>query len=96
MDRQVRETVRLLFSDGQQDGTLDPLLQKLSSRFVSKDGLQAALQELELRILRNITHHVSVTGRAPTPDAILSAVQEQGAVGITEAVGGGQGRGNGV
>ncbi|KAM5301265.1 SUN domain-containing protein 1 isoform 1-T3 [Glossophaga mutica] len=85
VDAQVRETVRLLFLDDQQGGALDQLLRKLSSQFVSRDDLQAALRELELRILRNITHHVSVTGRAPTADAILSAVHEQGAVGITEA-----------
>lgn len=85
VDRQVRETVRLLFSDDQQGGALDQLLRRLSSQFVSPDGLQAALRELELRILRNVTHHVSVTGRAPTSAAVMSAVQEQGAVGITEA-----------
>ncbi|XP_053512930.1 SUN domain-containing protein 1 isoform X6 [Artibeus jamaicensis] len=85
VDVQVRETVRLLFLDDQQGGALDQLLRKLSSQFVSRDDLQAVLRELELRILRNITHHVSVTGRAPTSEAILSAVHEQGAVGITEA-----------
>ncbi|XP_035870575.1 SUN domain-containing protein 1 isoform X2 [Phyllostomus discolor] len=85
VDRQVRETVSLLLSDDQQGGALDQLLQRLSARFVSADGLQAALRELELRILRNVTHHVSVTGRAPTSEAVLSAVHQQGAVGITEA-----------
>ncbi|XP_036913869.1 SUN domain-containing protein 1 isoform X4 [Sturnira hondurensis] len=85
VDAQVRETVRLLFSDDQQGGALDQLLQKLSSRFVGWDDLQAVLRELELRILRNVTHHVSVTGRAPASDAVLSVMHEQGAVGITEA-----------
>ncbi|XP_054430387.1 SUN domain-containing protein 1 isoform X3 [Pteronotus mesoamericanus] len=85
VDAQVRETVRLLFADGRQDGSLDQLLQGLASRFVSKDDLQALLRELELRVLRNITHHVSVTRQAPTADAVLSAVREQGAAGITEA-----------
>ncbi|XP_053782775.1 SUN domain-containing protein 1 [Desmodus rotundus] len=85
VDTQVRETIRLLFSDGQQGGALEQLLRKLSSQFVSRDDLQETLQELELRILRNITHHVSMTGRAPTSEAILSAVHEQGSLGITEA-----------
>ncbi|XP_072799595.1 SUN domain-containing protein 1 isoform X8 [Vicugna pacos] len=85
VDTQVRETVRLLFSGDHQDGSLEQLLQKFSSRFVSKDDLQVLLRELELQILRNITHHVSVTKQMPTSEAVVSAVNEAGVPGITEA-----------
>ncbi|XP_066129669.1 SUN domain-containing protein 1 isoform X3 [Saccopteryx bilineata] len=85
VDVHVREAVRLLFSDGQQDGSLDWLLQKLSSQFVSKDDLQVLLRQLELRILQNITHQVSVTKQRPTSETVLSAVHEEGLSGITEA-----------
>ncbi|XP_074201575.1 SUN domain-containing protein 1 isoform X7 [Camelus bactrianus] len=85
VDAQVRETVRLLFSGDQQDGSLEQLLQKFSSRFVSKDDLQVLLRELELQILRNITHHVSVMKQMPTSEAVVSAVNEAGIPGITEA-----------
>ncbi|KAB1263463.1 SUN domain-containing protein 1 [Camelus dromedarius] len=61
------------------------LLQKFSSRFVSKDDLQVLLRELELQILRNITHHVSVMKQMPTSEAVVSAVNEAGIPGITEA-----------
>ncbi|XP_066198180.1 SUN domain-containing protein 1 isoform X3 [Saccopteryx leptura] len=85
VDVHVREAVRLLFSDGQQDGSLDWLLQKLSSQFVSKDDLQVLLRQLELRILQNVTHQVSVTKQRPTSETVLSAVHEEGLSGITEA-----------
>ncbi|XP_059555457.1 SUN domain-containing protein 1 isoform X7 [Myotis daubentonii] len=85
VDAQVRETVRLLLSNDQQDGSLDWLLQKLSARFVSKADLQALLRELELQILKNITHHISVTRQGPTSEAIMAAVTSEGTSGITEA-----------
>ncbi|KAM9583786.1 SUN domain-containing protein 1 isoform 6-T6 [Trichechus inunguis] len=85
VDTQVRETIRLMFSDDQQDGSLEWLLQKFSSQFVSKDDLQILLQDLELQILKNITHHISVTKQAPTSEAVVSAVHEAGVSGITEA-----------
>lgn len=58
---------------------------------MGKDDLQGLLRQWELRILKNITHHVSVTRQAPTAEAVLSAVAGEGAAGITEAVGTGQG-----
>ncbi|XP_054574253.1 SUN domain-containing protein 1 isoform X3 [Eptesicus fuscus] len=85
VDAQVRETVRLLLSGDQQDGSLDWLLQKLSAQFVSKGDLQALLRELELQILKNITHHISVTRQGPTSEAIMAAVTSEGTSGITEA-----------
>ncbi|XP_045435712.1 SUN domain-containing protein 1 isoform X11 [Pipistrellus kuhlii] len=85
VDAQVQETVRLLLSGDQQDGSLDWLLQKLSAQFVSKGDLQALLRELELQILKNITHHISVTRQEPTSEAIMAAVTSEGTSGITEA-----------
>ncbi|XP_021563328.1 SUN domain-containing protein 1 [Carlito syrichta] len=85
VDAQVRETVRLLFSEDQPGGSLEWLLQKFSSQFVSKEDLQATLRGLELQILRNLSHHVSVMKQAPPAEAVVSAVKEAGISGITEA-----------
>ncbi|XP_076779566.1 SUN domain-containing protein 1 isoform X11 [Arvicanthis niloticus] len=81
----IQETVQLMFSEDQQGGSLEWLLQKLSSRFVSKDELQVLLRDLELKLLQNITHHITVTGQPPTSEAIVSAVNQAGVSGITEA-----------
>ncbi|XP_044931130.1 SUN domain-containing protein 1 isoform X5 [Mustela putorius furo] len=85
VDAQVRETIRLLFSDGEQGRSPDWLLQALSSRFVSKDDLQALLRDLELQILKNITHYISVTKQVPDSETVVSAAKEAGVSGITEA-----------
>ncbi|XP_058141648.1 SUN domain-containing protein 1 isoform X11 [Dasypus novemcinctus] len=86
VDAQVRETVRLLFSDDHQQGSsLEWLLQKFSSQFVSKDDLHVLLRELELQILKNISHHISVTKQMPTSEAVVSAVSGAGVSGISEA-----------
>lgn len=85
VDARVRETLRLLVSDGQWAGELEGLLQKLSPHFVSKDDLQVSLRDLELRILKEVTHHASVTKQTPTSETIMSAVNEAGISGITEA-----------
>ncbi|CAH7266231.1 SUN domain-containing protein 1 isoform X7 [Phodopus roborovskii] len=84
-DARIQETVRLMFSEEQHSGSLEWLLQKLSSRFVSKDELQVLLRDLELKVLQNISHHITVTGQAPTSEAIVSAMSEAGISGITEA-----------
>lgn len=86
VDSQVRETIKLLFSEDQQGGSLEWLLQRFSSQFVSKDDLQVLLRDLELKVLKNITHHITVTGRAPTSEAVVSAMSEAGVSGITEEV----------
>lgn len=75
-----------MFSEGQQGSPLEWLFQRLSSRFVSKDELQVLLHDLELKLLQNITHHITVTGQAPTSEAIVSAMSQAGLSGITEAV----------
>ncbi|XP_048186613.1 SUN domain-containing protein 1 isoform X2 [Perognathus longimembris pacificus] len=85
VDAQVRETIQLMFSEGQHGGSLEWLLQKFSSRFVSKDELQVLLQDLELQVLKNISHYITETGRAPTSETIVSAVSEAAISGITEA-----------
>ncbi|XP_073742424.1 SUN domain-containing protein 1 isoform X2 [Callorhinus ursinus] len=82
---QVRETIKLMFSDGEQGGSLEWLLQTVSSRFVSKDDLQVLLRDLELQILRNITHYISVTKQVPDSETVVSAAKEAGISGITEA-----------
>ena len=88
MDVQIRETLRLIFSGDEHDSSVDWLLQKLSAQFVSKDDVQVLLRDLELQILRNITHHISVTRQMPTSETIVSAVSGAGISGITEAVSG--------
>nr|XP_025719368.1 SUN domain-containing protein 1 isoform X2 [Callorhinus ursinus] len=85
VDAQVRETIKLMFSDGEQGGSLEWLLQTVSSRFVSKDDLQVLLRDLELQILRNITHYISVTKQVPDSETVVSAAKEAGISGITEA-----------
>ncbi|XP_027730366.1 SUN domain-containing protein 1-like isoform X12 [Vombatus ursinus] len=84
VDTQIRETIKLMFSDDQQDGSLEWLLQWLSSKFVSKGDLQILLQDLELQILRNVTLHMSMTKQIPTSEALVNA-DSLGISGITEA-----------
>ncbi|KAL1768408.1 SUN domain-containing protein 1 isoform X4 [Sigmodon hispidus] len=84
-DARIQETVRLMFSEDQHGSSLEWLLQKLSSRFVSKDELQVLLRDLELKVLQNITHHITVTGQSPTSEVIMSTMSEAGISGITEA-----------
>uniref|UniRef100_A0AC11DD98 Sad1 and UNC84 domain containing 1 n=1 Tax=Ovis aries TaxID=9940 RepID=A0AC11DD98_SHEEP len=85
VDVQIRETLRLIFSGDEHDASADWLLQKLSAQFVSKDDVQALLRDLELQVLRNITHHISVTRQMPTSETVVSAVSGAGVPGITEA-----------
>ncbi|KAM6157336.1 SUN domain-containing protein 1 [Erethizon dorsatum] len=85
VDAQVKETLRLMFSEDQQGGSLEWLVRKLSSHYVSRDDLQALLRDLELQVLKNITHHLVVTGQKPTSETVVSAVSGAGISGITEA-----------
>uniref|UniRef100_A0A667J5I8 Sad1 and UNC84 domain containing 1 n=1 Tax=Lynx canadensis TaxID=61383 RepID=A0A667J5I8_LYNCA len=84
VDAQVRETIKLMFSD-EQGGSLEWLLQKLSSRLVSKGDLQGLLRDLELQVLESVTRHTSVTQQVSGPETAPSAANEAGASGITEA-----------
>ncbi|XP_007498364.2 SUN domain-containing protein 1 isoform X18 [Monodelphis domestica] len=85
VDTQIRETIKLMFSGDQQDGSLEWLLQWLSSKFVSKGDLQILLRDLELQILKNITHHMSMTKEIPSSETVVNAVNSLGISGITEA-----------
>ncbi|CAI9173451.1 unnamed protein product [Rangifer tarandus platyrhynchus] len=85
VDVQIREALRLMFSGDEHDASVDWLLRKLSDQFVSKDDMQVLLRDLELQILRNITHHISVTREMPTSETVVSAVSGAGVSGITEA-----------
>ncbi|XP_049644533.1 SUN domain-containing protein 1 isoform X2 [Suncus etruscus] len=85
VDAQVRETVKLLFSGDWHDGSLEWLLHKFSSEFVTREDLQVVLRDLELKILKNISHHISVTRQAPTPEMVAPAIRDAGLPGITEA-----------
>ncbi|XP_061009833.1 SUN domain-containing protein 1 isoform X6 [Dama dama] len=85
VDVQIREALRLMFSGDEHDASVDWLLRKLSAKFVSKGDVQVLLRDLELQILRNITHHISVTREMPTSETVVSAVSGAGISGITEA-----------
>ncbi|KAM9013489.1 SUN domain-containing protein 1 isoform 9-T17 [Ara ararauna] len=84
VDAQVKESVKLmLFGDGQKDFP-EPLLQWLTSNFVSKSDHQTELQDLELRILKDINLQISATKQKLTPEVITNAVTNVGISGITE------------
>ncbi|XP_078237673.1 SUN domain-containing protein 1 isoform X11 [Pogona vitticeps] len=84
-DAQVKESVKFMLFGNQQGDLPESLLQWLTSRFVSKSDLQVLLQDLELQILKNITHHLSVTNTKSTSEVVTSVVNEAGIAGITEA-----------
>ncbi|XP_072453893.1 SUN domain-containing protein 1 isoform X6 [Notamacropus eugenii] len=84
VDTQIRETIKLMFSDDQQDDSLEWLLQWLSSKFVSKGDLQILLRDLELQILKNVTLHMSMKKEMPSSEALVDADTVR-ISGITEA-----------
>ncbi|XP_042777131.1 SUN domain-containing protein 1 isoform X5 [Panthera leo] len=84
VDAQVRETIKLMFSD-EQGGSLEWLLQRLSSRLVGRGDLQGLLRDLQLQVLESVTRRTSVTQQVSGPEAAPSAANEAGACGITEA-----------
>ncbi|NWU71415.1 SUN1 protein, partial [Pterocles burchelli] len=73
-----------VFGDHQEDSP-ESLRQWLSSRFVSKSEVQTLLRDLELRILKDVTPHTSVTNQKRTSDIVTDAVTNGGVSGITEA-----------
>ncbi|CAN2390576.1 Sad1 and UNC84 domain containing 1, partial [Pristimantis euphronides] len=81
VDARVRESIQAMF--GSQANLPESLLQWLSANYVSNEDFNARLQELELRLLRNITYQVSVTGKAPTSRMVEEMVKG-GIAGITE------------
>ncbi|XP_010001566.1 PREDICTED: SUN domain-containing protein 1 [Chaetura pelagica] len=85
VDAQVRESVKLMLFGNQKEDFPESLLQWLTSNFVSRSDLQASLRDLELKILKNITLHLSVTNQKITPEVVTNAVSNAGISGITEA-----------
>ncbi|KAM3916469.1 SUN domain-containing protein 1 isoform 6-T6 [Leptodactylus fuscus] len=81
VDARVRESVQRMF--GSQASLPEALLQWLSANYVSNEDFSARLQELELRLLKNITHQVSITGKVPTSQMMEETVRG-GIAGITE------------
>ncbi|XP_030068061.1 SUN domain-containing protein 1 isoform X2 [Microcaecilia unicolor] len=82
VDDRIKESVKMTIF-GNQEELPESLLQWLSSNFVSKNSFQAVLQELELKVFKNITHYITVTKRIPSSDTMASTVTA-GISGITE------------
>ncbi|XP_062820410.1 SUN domain-containing protein 1 isoform X5 [Anolis carolinensis] len=85
VDAQVTESVKFILFGHQKGDLPESLLQWLTSKFVSKSDLRVLLQDLESRILRNITLHMSVTNTKSASEVVTSVVNEAGIAGITEA-----------
>ncbi|XP_065501352.1 SUN domain-containing protein 1 isoform X3 [Caloenas nicobarica] len=85
VDAQVKESVKLMLFGDQHEDFPESLLQWITSNFVSKTDLQTSLQDLELRILKDITLRMSVTNQKPTSEIVTNAVTNAGISGITEA-----------
>ncbi|KAG8557997.1 hypothetical protein GDO81_016809 [Engystomops pustulosus] len=81
VDARVRETIHAMF--GSQANLPEALLQWLSANYVSNEDFNARLQEVELRLLRNISQQVSITGKIPTSQMMEETVRGSIA-GITE------------
>lgn len=81
VDARVRESIQMMF--GSQANLPEALLQWLSTNYVSNEDFNARLQKLELSLLRNITHQVSITGKVPTSQMVEETVRG-GIAGITE------------
>ncbi|XP_025071598.1 SUN domain-containing protein 1 isoform X13 [Alligator sinensis] len=84
VDAQIKESVKLMFFGDQHSDFSESLLQWLMSKFVSKNDLQTLLQDLEMRILKNISFHMSVSNQKSTSEIVTSAVNA-GISGISEA-----------
>nr|DBA19485.1 TPA: hypothetical protein GDO54_015318 [Pyxicephalus adspersus] len=81
VDARIKESIQMMF--GSQANLPESLLQWISANYVSNDDLGIRLQELELIILKNITHQISITKKVPTAKVVEGAVT--GSVsGITE------------
>ncbi|XP_044151229.1 SUN domain-containing protein 1 isoform X1 [Bufo gargarizans] len=81
VDARVRESVQMMF--GSQANLPEALLQWLSANYVSNKDFNARLQEMEIHLLRDITHQVSITGKIPTSQMVEETVR-RGIAGITE------------
>ncbi|XP_053326946.1 SUN domain-containing protein 1 isoform X2 [Spea bombifrons] len=81
VDARVRESVEMMFSS--QENLPESFLHWLSANYLSKADFNTRLQELELQILKNISHHVSITKQVPSAVVMERAVSG-GISGITE------------
>uniref|UniRef100_A0A8C5LR99 SUN domain-containing protein n=1 Tax=Leptobrachium leishanense TaxID=445787 RepID=A0A8C5LR99_9ANUR len=81
VDAKVRESLQMMFAS--QENLPESFKQWLSATYLSKVDFNGILQELELRILKKISHHVSVTKHAPTAAVVEQAVTA-GISGITK------------
>ncbi|KAM8962200.1 SUN domain-containing protein 1 isoform 2-T2 [Pelodytes ibericus] len=81
VDAKVRESIQMMFAN--QENLPESFRQWLSANYLSKADFNTVLQELELRILQNLSHHVAVTKRAPSTTVVERAVAGS-ITGITE------------
>ncbi|KAM4698609.1 SUN domain-containing protein 1 [Rhinophrynus dorsalis] len=81
VDAKVRESIQMMFAS--QESLPPSLLQWLSTNYMTKGDFHSTLQELELKILQNITHYVSITKQKPTAK-VVERVVTGGISGITE------------
>ncbi|XP_063286458.1 SUN domain-containing protein 1 isoform X2 [Pelobates fuscus] len=81
VDAKVRESLHMMFAS--QENLPESFKQWLSANYLSKNDFNNVLRELELRILKNITHHVSITKQVPSA-AIVEQAVTGGISGITE------------
>ncbi|XP_075035740.1 SUN domain-containing protein 1 isoform X6 [Mixophyes fleayi] len=81
VDTKVRDTIQMMFRS--QGNLPESFLQWVSANYVSNGDFNTRLQELELRILKNITHQVSIKKKMSTSKIVEGAVTG-GISGITE------------
>ncbi|XP_033920984.1 SUN domain-containing protein 1 isoform X2 [Melopsittacus undulatus] len=84
VDAQVKDSMKLMLFGDRQEDFPEPLLQWLTSNFVSKSDHQTELRDLELRILKDINLQMAATKQKLTPEVITNAVTNAGISGITE------------
>uniref|UniRef100_H3B4W4 Sad1 and UNC84 domain containing 1 n=1 Tax=Latimeria chalumnae TaxID=7897 RepID=H3B4W4_LATCH len=84
VDAQVKESVKMfVFGDKQYD-VPESILEWLSTQCVSKNDFQSVLQDLEMRILKNITLYRAEFKQMPTAEVVTGAITNVGITGITE------------
>ncbi|XP_043945617.1 SUN domain-containing protein 1 isoform X2 [Protopterus annectens] len=84
VNTQVKESVKLLFFDENEKDVRESLLQWLSSYFVSKTDFHTVLQNLEMRILKNISFYRTHLRDVPAVSVVTDSAASVGLAGITE------------
>ncbi|XP_041435212.1 SUN domain-containing protein 1 isoform X6 [Xenopus laevis] len=72
VDARVKESVEMMFAS--QENIPESLVRWLSANFVNTGDFNSRLQEMELKILQNITHHVTLTKPIPSTKVVEAAV----------------------